>query len=194
MSKLIDLYERRHKRLLRNAPFTFRITQWGEVATPVIVVKQRIRQQGGKARGKLIARGHIKGDALRRLTPLMKAAVSRVTDAAGVPLELERYFTREGLHLRLTLPIDDEAGAKLAVIARLAQRLPDLDRTELLARRVLAFTREEGLYWLSRITDYGGDANRWAVSGLRLMLAGQPGDEGVERMLARLRVARARQG
>lgn len=29
------------------------------------------------------------------------------------------------------------------------------------------------LYWLSRITDFGPDMNRWAVSGLRILLGGK---------------------
>jgi hypothetical protein len=93
----------------------------------------------------------------------------------------------EGLRQRVTLPIDEEAGAKLALIFRLQERLPDVDRAELLARRVLLFSREEALYWFSRITDFGPDANRWAISGLRLMLGGQAGDAGVSRMLDKLR-------
>ncbi len=36
-------------------------------------------------------------------------------------------------------------------------------------------------------TRYGADANRWAVTGLRILLGGQPNDKGVQRMLGRLR-------
>ena len=77
--------------------------------------------------------------------------------------------------------------AKLALIFRLQERIPDIDRAELIAYRVLMFSREEALYWFSRITDFGPDANRWDISGLRLMLGGQPGDAGVGRMLEKLR-------
>jgi len=49
------------------------------------------------------------------------------------------------------------------------------------------FTREEAAYWLSRTTSFGTDANRWALSGLRVMLGGQPKDPAVQRMLERLR-------
>lgn len=45
----------------------------------------------------------------------------------------------------------------------------------------------EALHWVYRITDFGPDANRWAISGLRRMLGGQVGDAGVSRMLDKLR-------
>jgi hypothetical protein len=107
----------------------------------------------------------------------------------GVPAGLQRYLTQEGLKLRLSVPLDEEAGAKLALIFRLQERVPDLDRVELIARRVARFTREEAVYWLSRTTSFGADANRWALSGLRVILGGQPKDPAVQRMLEHLRHA-----
>jgi predicted YcjX-like family ATPase len=73
------------------------------------------------------------------------------------------------------------------LIFRLQERILDLDRVELIARRVARFTREEAVYWLSRMISFGPDANRWAISGLRIMLGGQAKDTAVERMLARLK-------
>lgn len=186
---LTEQYERQLKGFVRTAPFVLRITEWKDQPAPVLVVKERVSREEsehGKSEG-LVERGHIKGEALRRLLPLLKKACSHVVDSAGVPTQVDRYLSQEGLRLRLTLPIDDEAGAKLALIFRLQERLPDADRTELISLRVLLFSREEALYWLSRITDFGPDANRWAVSGLRLLLGGQPNDPGVNRMLESLR-------
>lgn len=114
-------------------------------------------------------------------------AIEPVCDDAGVPLELHRFLTREGLKLRVNLPLDDEAGAKVALLFRLQERLTDLDRVELIGRRIARFSREEAAYWLSRTTSFGADANRWAVAGLRVLLGGQPNDKGVQRMLGRLR-------
>jgi len=92
--------------------------------------------------------------------------------------------------MHLNLPLDEEAGAKLSLIFRLQERLDDLDRVELIARRVTRFTREEAIYWLSRTTSYGPDANRWAVSGLRILLGGTSKDaQGVARMLKRLQTS-----
>ncbi len=186
---LQEQYERQLKGLVRAAPFVLRIAEWKDQPVPVLVVKERMsRDDRGKGKNEgLVERGHLKGEALRRLLPLLKKACSHVVDISGVPTQVDRFLSQEGLRLRLTLPIDDDAGAKLALIFRLQERLPDADRAELIARRVLQFSREEALYWLSRVTDFGPDANRWAVSGLRLLLGGQPNDPGVERMLESLR-------
>jgi len=104
-----------------------------------------------------------------------------------VPLELQRYLTAEGLRLRLNLPLDEEAGAKLALVCELQERVNDMDLVELIARRVERFTQEEAAYWLSRMTAFSLDANRWAVAGMRIMPGGHPQDAGVERVLERLR-------
>lgn len=202
-TKKFDLKDH-HRKYLRHAwrfaPFVLRITEWKDQPVPVLVMKERIQSGGAldnsqedeneataQRRGVLVDRAHISGDSQRRLLPVIKKILAPVTDEAGIPFELQRYMTREGLAMRLNLPLDEEAGAKLALIFRLQERLNDLDRVELIARRVARFTREEAAYWLSRITSFGTDANRWAVSGLRTMLGGQPKDKGVERMLEQLR-------
>jgi hypothetical protein len=141
------------------------------------------------ARPILIERGSLCGEPLHRCLPVLRRIVEGVTDAAGVPLELARYLTGEGLRTRGNLPLDEEAGAKLAMVFRLQDRLKDLDRVELIAYRVHQFTREEAAYWLSRTTSFGATANRWALSGLRTMLGGHPDDKGVQEMLERLRLA-----
>jgi hypothetical protein len=127
------------------------------------------------------------GAALRRCLPILRQVVGRVRSAHDIPLELQRYLTQEGLKLRLNLPLDGEAGAKLGLIFRLQGRVTDLDRVELMARRLARFTREEAVYWLSRTTSFGSDANRWAIAGLRIMLGGHAKEPAVERMLERLR-------
>ena len=85
------------------------------------------------------------------------------------------------------MPLDEEAGVKLALLFKLQERLKELDRIELLARRIDRFTREEAGYWYSRITSFGAAANRWAMAGMKLMLAGQPRDPAVKSMLEKLR-------
>ncbi|MFM0324904.1 DUF7680 family protein [Caballeronia glebae] len=186
---LNEQYERQLKGLVRSAPFVLRITEWKDQPAPVLVIKERISREDGNASKSegLVERGHIKGDVLRRLLPLLKKSCSHIMDSAGVPTQVDRFLSTEGLKLRVTLPLDEEAGAKLALIFRLRERLPEPDRVELITRRVLLFSREEALYWLSRITDFGPDANRWAISGLRVLLGGQPSDLGVQRMLETLR-------
>ena len=100
---------------------------------------------------------------------------------------LQRFFTREGFQLRLNLPLDENAGAKLGLICKLRMRVKEMDRVELIARRTFRFTREEAAYWLSRATTYNKDANKWAQAGMKIMLGGAPGDAGVEKMLEKLR-------
>jgi hypothetical protein len=193
------------------APFVLRITEWKRHPPPVLVVKERFAQlpqeklplakgdgedEAGnapsnrrQATSKLIERGRLYGGAQRRILPVLRQVVQGVTNKEDVPLELQRFLTPEGLRLRLNLPLDQEAGAKLALMFRLQERITDLDRTELIARRVARFTREEALYWLSRTTSYGEDANKWAISGLRIVLGGNPRDtKAIEHMLERLRM------
>jgi hypothetical protein len=203
-SKTFDLKQHhaaRLERLWRRAPFVLRITEWKEFPVPVLVVKERVELDdepppapgapstfGRQPKGSVVERGHIAGEQQRRCLPVFRAIVERVKDEAGVPLELQRYLTHEGLRLRVNLPLDEESGAKLALICRLQERVPDLERVELIARRVAQLTREEAAYWLTRTTGSGPDGNRWAISGLRILLGGQAGDAGVGRELERLRV------
>lgn len=187
-------------RLSATAPFVLRLTQWQGAPVPVLVVKERRnRDQGEAAKGPdgqrsrarpvLIERGNLCGEPLHRCLPMLRRIVEGVTDPAGVPLELARYLTAEGMRIRGNLPLDEEAGAKLALIFRLQDRIKDLDRVELIAYRVRQFTREEAAYWLSRTVSFGTIANRWALSGLRIMLGGHADDTGVAEMLERLRLA-----
>jgi hypothetical protein len=196
---LDELYRRRLAGLLRVAPFVLRIARWRQVTGPVLVVKERlsrgtttadngvVRQLRPVAVAHLVERGHIAGAAQRRVLPMLKSVLGRVRDGNGVPLHLERWMTVEGLRHPATLPIDEEAGAKLALVFRLHERIADLDRVELIARRVERLTREEASYLLSRTTRFGPAANRWAVAGLRIVLGGHAQDPAVRDMLDRLR-------
>lgn len=198
---LDGFYRRRLTGLTRSAPFVLRITRWHELTGPVLVIKERnARQQTPAApdsevvralrparKANLTERGHIAEEPQRRVLPVLKSILGRVRDDAGVPLYLERWMTIEGLRQVVTLPLDEEAGAKLALIFRLQQRIADLDRVELIARRAERLTREEAHYLLSRMIRFDPAANRWAMAGLRIMLGGQPGDPAVKELLNRLR-------
>jgi hypothetical protein len=198
---LDELYRRRPAALVRSAPFVLRITWWRELAGPVLVVKERTarKQAVGGAGGEvvrslrpraslsLVERGHIAGEAQRRVVPVLRSILGRVRDESGVPLHLERWMTVEGLRRTATLPLDEESGAKLALVFRLHERIADLDRVELIARRVERLTREEATYLLSRITRFDPAANRWATAGLRIMLGGQAKDPAVRSTLDLLR-------
>jgi hypothetical protein len=190
-------------RLARSAPFVLRIGQRKEIGGPVLIVKERTltpslsrgaEEVGAKRRVRvgvraegLRARGQMAGEALQRCLPLIRIIVARVTDEGGVPLELEQHLRLQMLRQPTRLPLDEEAGAKLALVFRLSGNITNLDRAELIARRVLHFTREEATYWHSRITGFGRDADRWAAAGLRIVLGGQPKDPAVGKLLGKLR-------
>lgn len=205
-------YSRKVASLVPEALWLLRITELSDKPSPVFVVKQRRtipveppangrskkskkrRQDEGSLFGDkpaektvLQERGLIYGDAQRRCLPVLRDILSRVRDSHQVTLELQRYLSQDRPTFRGNLPLDDETGCKLALIFKLQERVKELDRVELIARRVERFTREEAAYWLSRISNFGEDANRWAVSGLKIVLGGQPKDQGVDRMLEQLR-------
>ncbi len=188
--------------LIPKAPYVLRITEWKEYPVPVLVLKERrayqIENQNPekeiplgliepRIRRVLVEIGSIYGQPLRRCLPVLWYIVSTVRDEQDIPLEIQRYMNKDGLRMRINLPLDEEAGAKLGLLFRLQVRVRELDRIELIARRISRFSREEAVYWLYRTTTYGSDANRWALSGLRIMLGGQPGDPAVTKMLTSLR-------
>lgn len=203
--KNVDLHKHHVERLeplVPKSPYVLRITEWKDYPVPVLVIKERRAYQLDTHNSRkqvqvplleppvkriLVEIGSIYGEPLRRCLPVFWHIVSVVRDNQDIPLELQRYMNKEGLRLRLNLPLDEEAGAKLGLLCRLQVRVRELERIELMARRIARFSREEAVYWLYRTTTYGPEANRWAVSGLRIMLGGQPGDPAVGKMLARLR-------
>ena len=173
-----------------HAPWVLRITEHKNKPSPVFIVKRRFSPNGdGKSSGRpyLKEQGLLYGLPLRRCLPVVRAITGRVCNDAGIPLELHRFFNNGRVLFRGNLPLDDEAGAKLSLIFKLQERMKDMDRVELIARRVERFSREEAAYWLTRATQYGAGANRWALAGMRIMLGGQPEDKAVLRMLEKLR-------
>ena len=187
----LEEHRRQVERLLSQAPWILRITEYKDKPSPVFVVKERLVPAENDSRDEdssyLQDRGLIYGEALRCCLLILRSIVSRVCDQQGTPLELQRLLPGSQIFFRGNLPLDEEAGCKLALIFRLQERVPQMDRVELIARRVERFTREEAAYWHSRTTNFGEAANRWAIAGARLMLGGQPEDPAVQRMLEQLR-------
>lgn len=177
--------------LAGSAPWVLRITEYKGKPVPVFVVKERFSPGEGKKNGRgkrvLRDRGLLYGQSLRRCLPVIRTIIGGVCDDTGIPLDLQRYLSNGRLAFRGNLPLDEEAGAKLSLIFKLSERVQDMDRVELIAWRVERFSREEAAYWLTRATQYGEAASRWAVAGMRIVLGGQPGDEAVLRMLEKLR-------
>jgi len=187
-------YHKKVKPEIGNAPWVLRITEHKDKPVPVFLIKQRIlpdqrtdTDDMKAPRSILKEKGLLYGPQQRRCLPVIKKILIRIKDGRGIPLELLQYLNGSRITFRGNLPLDEEAGYKLALIFKLQERIKELDRVELLARRVDRFTREEAGYWYSRITTYGDAANRWAMAGMKIVLAGHPKDPNVEQMLADLR-------
>lgn len=191
----LDVFFETHiKKELNRAPWVLRITEHKDKPAPVFLVKERLSPDERNDIEDMIAprsllkeRGLLYGEQQLRLLPVIRAILSRVNNQGEIPLELHRFLPKNRILFRGNLPLDDEAGCKLALIFKLQQRIKEMDRVELLARRIERFTKEEAAYWHSRITSFGRDANRWALAGMKIILAGQPRDPGVETMLEKLR-------
>ncbi len=192
----MGLHTYHHKKVknqLKKAPWVLRVTEHNDKPVPVFVVKQRIlpgqRSDADNLvapRSILVERGLLYGPSQLRCLPVVKAVLTRVSDPAGIPLELNQFLNGKRISFRGNLPLDEEAGCKLALLFKLQERVKDLDRIELIARRVDRFTREEAAYWYSRMRSFGDAANRWAMAGMKIMLSGQPGDPNVAIMLEEL--------
>jgi len=184
----------RIKKEIPRAPWVLRITEHKDKPVPVMIAKERIMPDQRKDADGLVAprsilreRGLIYGRPQLRCIPIFKTILARVCDSAGIPLELHQFLNGNRVIFRGNLPLDEEAGCKLSLIFKLHERIKEMDRVELIARRVDRFTREEAAYWYSRMTSFGDAANRWAAAGMKVMLAGQPRDPNVTTMLEELR-------
>ncbi len=194
-SGLRSAYKHKIKPYMQEYPWSIRITVHKEKPVPVLVIKERFtgnKDQQHKENNRVTAtilkdRGLIYGQSLRRCMPIIRTIVGKVCNPAGVPFDLQSFFPGGRIFFRGNLPLDEEAGSKLALIFKLQERIIDMDRVELLALRVERFSREEAVYWLTRLTQYGPTSGRWAQSGMRIMLGGQPGDKEITKMLERLR-------
>lgn len=191
-----ELILSRAKKMTKSTSWLLRVTEMKDYTGPVLVIKERVlldetlkkeNIEVGTHKTELKDRGLIYGQSLRTCLPVIKEILSHVMDSQGVPLELHQFFQGKAIKFRGNIPLDGEAGPKLALIFKLQERLLDQNRVELIAWRVERFSREESAYWLSRITHFGAKANLWAQSGLRIMLGGQPKDPEIDRMLTQLR-------
>ncbi|MBX6354181.1 MAG: hypothetical protein IRZ10_12730 [Thermoflavifilum sp.] len=180
--------------LVRHMPWVLRVTEYKDKPVPVLVIKERVQTWDNELDGKvprvhttLRDRGVLYGPALWRCRPVLRRILAEVKDEAGIPLELHRFIADRRISFRGNLPLDAEAGEKLALLFKLQERVADMDRVELMAWRIERCTAEEAGYWWTRITQFSEAANRWAQAGLRLLLGGQPGDPAVLEMLQQLR-------
>lgn len=157
-------------------PWVLVVAEYADKQSPVLEIKNQ--SMYGPAKYTMY------GQPLRRCMSVIRDIVSAIRDKDGFPVGHQLAF----YSFRGDIPLDAEASAKLSLIFTLQRGVKDMDRVELIALRVARFSREEAEYWLGRTRDYGSDANRWAVAGMRVMLGGPAGDsEVLQDMLARWR-------
>lgn len=174
--------------LLKTAPWILRVTERKEFTGPVLEICERRTTDRGTQ--KLYEYGRIYNGALRTCKPAIRCILREVLDEAGRPLGLQGFLD-ERIAYRGQLPLNEIAGAKLALLFKLQPQVRSQQRIELMAWRIERFGREETMYWLSKVSVesfYGKRGIEWAKSGLRLMLAGQQRDGAeVQRLLDTLR-------
>ncbi|WP_157493302.1 DUF7680 family protein [Desulfonatronovibrio magnus] len=187
-------YDKKVCSQVSKAPWVLRITEHKDKPVPLFIIKQRIHPEQRtdladlKApRSILLERGLIYGPSQKRCIPVFKTILARVKNNRDIPMELQQFLNGSRIDFRGNLPLDDEAGYKMALIFKLQERIKEMDRVELIARRADRFTMEEAGYWYSRMSSFGDAANRWAMAGMKIMLAGQPRDPNIEAMLGDLR-------
>ncbi|SFH38494.1 DUF7680 family protein [Modicisalibacter xianhensis] len=182
-------------KLARRSPYVLRLTRHKDMPPPVLTIKERIAPEDrddveglSNPRAKTVERGSLYGESVRACLPVLKRILEEVKDEQGIPLGLERFMSAQGLkQTDINFPLDEAAGARLALFFRLQSKVKDVDRIELIGRRVAMFSREEAVYWLANVTTSDPALRSWATSGLRMLLCGEAGDKRVPRILERIR-------
>lgn len=157
---------------LKTAPWILRITERKPHTGAVLVINERYTTE--RDTRALREYGSLYDCALRLSLPVLRLLLAGVHDDAGRTLGLETLLA-DDLAYRGQIPLDQETGAKIALLAKLHPNVHRDDRIELMAWRIERFSREEALYWLTKVSVpslCGRAGMEWAKSGLRTMLAG----------------------
>lgn len=173
--------------LLKTAPWIMRVTMRKEFTGPVLELCERYTTERNTV--KLRDYGRIYNTSLRACKQAIRVMLTQVYDTAGRPLGLQDLID-DTIIFRGNIPLNETIGAKLALLAKLHPQVRRQDRLELMAWRIERFSREETLYWLTKVSvpTYGKRSIEWAKAGLRLMLAGRQNDEKeIQTLLERLR-------
>ena len=172
---------------LKEAPWILRVSEQKKYTGPMLEICERQRTENGTTRLKEF--GRIYNDALRTCKAAICYMLSQEIDQNGRPAGLQELID-DKIEYRGHIPLSETTGAKLALLFKLHPLVRSQERSELMAWRIERFTREEALYWVSKVSIpvYGKRGIEWAKSGLRLMLAGQQKDKkAVEELLLQLR-------
>lgn len=175
------------KQFIKTSPWILRVSVQKKYTGPLVTVCERTVSPKGNFC--LVEHGYMHNGKLRFCKDAIRMIISRVTNDNGEPLELQALVD-DKLAYRGYIPLDDTAGAKLALLFKLQTSIPDMERVEMMAWRIERFTREESMYWLGKVTvpTYGKKGIAWAKTGLRAMLAGRPEDkEDIQMILNMIR-------
>ncbi len=167
---------------LKDSPWILRVTERKDYTGPLLEICERLTTDSGTTR--LKEYGRIYNGALRTCKRAIRYMMSQELDQMGRSAGLHELID-DKIEYRGQIPLRDEIGAKLALLFKLHPQVRSQERIELMAWRIERFTREEALYWVSKVSIpvYGQRGIEWAKSGLRLMLAGQQKDEETVREL-----------
>lgn len=171
----------------KSSPWVLRITERKDYTGPVLVILERRTLEQGTT--KLYEYGCIYNTALRVCKRAICVMLTQVTDDAGRFLSLQELID-DTISYRGNLPLSESVGAKLALLAKLHPQVHRADRLELMAWRIERLSREESLYWLTKLVvpTYGRQGIEWAKSGLRVMLSGRNADKKfIQELLDQLR-------
>ena len=188
----LNLIDSQIKAMQSTSPYVLRVSERKGYNIPILEICERIieeNEQTGKKTSKLRELGLIHGNNLRACQAAICYIVNHMVDPDGRPFDAASLL-RGNITFRGKIPLDADAGAKLALLLRLQGQVRDSARVELMAWRIERFTQEEAMYWLARsmVAPYGPRSLEWNKSGLRIMLAGQQKDaKAVDELLAKLR-------
>ena len=131
-------YQRKVRSEVARAPWVLRFTEHKDKPAPVFIIKERIHPDQRTDTNGLVAprsvlkeRGLLYGPQQQRCLPVIRTILSRICDPKGIPLELGQYLNGRRIEFRGNLPLDDEAGLKLALMFKLQERIRELDRVEI---------------------------------------------------------------
>lgn len=188
---------------LASSTWILRISDQKKYTGPVFTICEKVPTDGAKAamdaqqltllpvakRTKLKEWGVLFNGNRRACLPAIRSMMNGAADDQGRALDIASLLDDKS-SFRGQIPLDETTGGKLSLLFRLQGMVRDMNRVELMAWRIARFSREETMYWLTRVSSsaYGRRSVEWAKSGLRVMLAGQQNDkEEVQRLLEQLR-------
>ena len=201
-SKQQGVVDRMQEGLLSSV-WILRISEQKQYTGPVLTICEKVPTDGAKTamdaqqlsllpvakRTKLKEWGRLFNGNLRACLPAIRSMMNGAMDDQGRALDIASLLD-DKINFRGQIPLDETTGGKLSLLFRLQGLVRDTNRAELMAWRIARFSREETMYWLTRVSSsaYGKRSVEWAKSGLRIMLAGQQNDkEEVQRLLEQLR-------